>query len=151
MRNDEKLTSYEGTCLNGPSIILDMAYGKVISRVIITLVLGYLLLFTASGLNQCVETLQILAYSKLSPLHIDIMVMAVMTIYSVKEIAKMVFVFLPSILIVVLFVLSVMLCCSLKRCTATSLPPEKSTRLQSSFRCVGSYQIDPVMRGGIRI
>lgn len=160
MRQDEKLTSYEGACLFaiafltflfndalphmlqiiGPSawipqiasivlaivflgvflmlyfqykemsllVILDTVYGRALSRIIMTLILGYLFLDAATGLNQCVETIQGYAYSKMNALQIDILVMAavsVISIYSVKGIAKTISIFLPFILLAVLLIL----------------------------------------------
>ncbi|MDL2232406.1 GerAB/ArcD/ProY family transporter, partial [Ruminococcaceae bacterium OttesenSCG-928-L11] len=72
------------------------------------LLLGYLLLYTSSALNQGVETLQVYAYTEMSALQIDLLILAavlVFALYSIKGMAKTISIFLPLILVVIAAIL----------------------------------------------
>lgn len=88
--------------------ICDAVYGKVFSKVIQVGLLAYILLYAGTALNQGVETLQIYAYSDMSALHIDLLLMSavgVFALYSVKGMGKIVSLSLPVVCVSVVLIL----------------------------------------------
>lgn len=67
-------------------LICDAVYGKVFTKAVQLLLLIHLFLYASAMLSRCVETLQIYAYSNISALTIDLIVLGVVCVVALYSI-----------------------------------------------------------------
>lgn len=90
-------------------LICDKAYGRFFSKVVKLALLVHFYLYCVSMLSRCVETLQVYAYSTMNALMIDLLILiavAVIALYPLKGLAKVISFVLPIAFLVTLFILA---------------------------------------------
>lgn len=88
--------------------IVDKTYGKAVGKLVQLFLLAYLMAYCAGSLNQVVEVLQIYAYSDVTSMRLDLLLVcaaSVFLLYSVKGLSKTISIFLPVILFALVTVL----------------------------------------------